>query len=289
VKHDDAQPQALLEGFTLEQWASYGRRKSGITSKVCKENGRLKAMLDSIGHDQDELITSNVGQRNACDDEDPLASNDPWSSRAGQCLGSEGMAQCKNTWAAPASDPWVNYVATGSVDGSVSDAIDATSTVGPLGLNANTSGTVPKESSRGLVLSEPVGKVFIWDDARDDDVDNVDIECRAPPARDELTVKNGMHSSRWDWRTTSAESWESIYVKFPHSFQMTCREYVKKKWPMSSRLKDAALHWQRCGGGAALPDRAHYMIVDEGLREEGRLLSRVFQDAWRCRAPEWGG
>ena len=54
VKHDDAQAQALLEGFSLEHWASYGRRKSRIASKVCKENGRLKAMLESTSSNWDK-------------------------------------------------------------------------------------------------------------------------------------------------------------------------------------------------------------------------------------------
>ena len=75
VKHDDAQPQALLEGFTFQQWASYGRRKSRITSKVCKENGRLKAILESTNSNWDKRNKV----KSAHDDEDPLIFNDPWS------------------------------------------------------------------------------------------------------------------------------------------------------------------------------------------------------------------
>ena len=38
-------PQILHDGFTVEQWISYGRRKANIASAICKENGLLKKQL----------------------------------------------------------------------------------------------------------------------------------------------------------------------------------------------------------------------------------------------------
>jgi hypothetical protein len=71
----------LLDGFTLEQWAAFGKRKSAIASRVCKENGALKAKLASSGGDSDDgepsirrlgTETSNMAPV------DPLQANDPW-------------------------------------------------------------------------------------------------------------------------------------------------------------------------------------------------------------------
>ena len=46
---------ALLDGFTMEQWAAFGRRKSAIASRVAKENGVLKARLAFDGRVTDEV------------------------------------------------------------------------------------------------------------------------------------------------------------------------------------------------------------------------------------------
>ena len=57
--------QALLhDGFTIEQWTSYGRQKAKIASTVCKENGLLKRRL-----------AEKLGVKN---DTDMLFENDPW-------------------------------------------------------------------------------------------------------------------------------------------------------------------------------------------------------------------
>jgi len=55
-----AKPRELFDSFTKEQWVAYGRNKASIASRVCKENGKLKAMLHKT-----------VGT-------DPLVENDPW-------------------------------------------------------------------------------------------------------------------------------------------------------------------------------------------------------------------
>ena len=35
-------PAVLIDGFDVHAWATYGRHKSKIASKVCKDLGRLK-------------------------------------------------------------------------------------------------------------------------------------------------------------------------------------------------------------------------------------------------------
>ena len=48
--HPNAAPkdtEPFLEGYNISQWAEYARHKSRIASRVCQENGRLKALLES--------------------------------------------------------------------------------------------------------------------------------------------------------------------------------------------------------------------------------------------------
>ena len=65
-------PPELLDGFTIAQWAIYGKLKSEIATRVCRENGALKKRLASIAHP----VTSN-----GCGDgRDSIFENDPWYS-----------------------------------------------------------------------------------------------------------------------------------------------------------------------------------------------------------------
>ena len=76
---------ALLEGFTMEQWAAFGRRKSAIASRVSKENGALKAKLLSAGRVTDEAEMTARRSRtdaNNLSPIDPLQVNDPWFGRS---------------------------------------------------------------------------------------------------------------------------------------------------------------------------------------------------------------
>ena len=38
----------LLDGFSIEAWAAYGKLKAKVATNVYKENGRLKRRLDII-------------------------------------------------------------------------------------------------------------------------------------------------------------------------------------------------------------------------------------------------
>ena len=45
IRHNDAQPSALMEGFTSEQWAAYGRRKASIASRYARRTAGSKPSL----------------------------------------------------------------------------------------------------------------------------------------------------------------------------------------------------------------------------------------------------
>ena len=34
-----------LQGFTIEEWANHARKKSSLASRICKQNGELKAQV----------------------------------------------------------------------------------------------------------------------------------------------------------------------------------------------------------------------------------------------------
>jgi hypothetical protein len=83
------QSAELFEGFSVEQWASYGKRKSHIASAVCKENGRLKAELDALRWRGDSMsdyeaaptIDRNVPSRLQTHADDVYIT-DPWREAA---------------------------------------------------------------------------------------------------------------------------------------------------------------------------------------------------------------
>ena len=61
----------LLEGFTIEQWASYAKRKAHIASAICKENGVLKARLRDLGFhtDASENFAEDSAKRSTQEDQ----------------------------------------------------------------------------------------------------------------------------------------------------------------------------------------------------------------------------
>ena len=76
----------LHDGFTIEQWGSFGKRKSKIASSVCKENGFLKKRL--------------LGKSEGDTEADPLFQSDPWqAARAAGCCETETVAS--STFSSP--------------------------------------------------------------------------------------------------------------------------------------------------------------------------------------------
>ena len=66
---------SLYDGFTIEQWAAYGKKKAKIATAVSKENGQLKQQFASIlaGGSKDQ---HNGSGRNV----DYVFESDPWGS-----------------------------------------------------------------------------------------------------------------------------------------------------------------------------------------------------------------
>ena len=92
-------PGLLLEGFSIEQWAVYGRRKAAIASQVCRENGKLKAALTAS-----RCGIVDAGRQEATEDLlhlDPVMENDPWagcSLPASQTGVTGGAPDCSSLW-----------------------------------------------------------------------------------------------------------------------------------------------------------------------------------------------
>ena len=81
----------LHDGFTIEQWASYGRQKAKIASTICKENGLLKRRL--------------AEKMRAEDNVDMLFQNDPWQATM--------IARSRDTETVasdPCADLWASWV-----------------------------------------------------------------------------------------------------------------------------------------------------------------------------------
>ena len=57
-----------LQGFTIEEWANHARKKSSLASRICKQNGELKAQVASYADSCPKK------------EEDPVNKLDPWAS-----------------------------------------------------------------------------------------------------------------------------------------------------------------------------------------------------------------
>ena len=91
-------PAVLIDGFDVHAWATYGRHKSKIASKVCKDLGRLKSLLATLELDMGVCklkashskfigcpMERNTGTAMSTEDlhfsdHDTLTYNDPWSN-----------------------------------------------------------------------------------------------------------------------------------------------------------------------------------------------------------------
>ena len=70
VGASDARAELKFEGFNIQEWAVFPKMKSRIASTKCRENGRLKALLNVGGHDS--------LSHHQEDDIDQLFAEDPW-------------------------------------------------------------------------------------------------------------------------------------------------------------------------------------------------------------------
>ena len=95
----------LLDGFSIQQWASYSKRKSNIASSVCKENGELKAKLAN----QVFEVPESSGQPHGAkpDNCDVIFVNDPWRASAPTVATEVGSTA--STFDDKLRDPWTNW------------------------------------------------------------------------------------------------------------------------------------------------------------------------------------
>ena len=71
-----------VDGFSVRQWVSYAKKKAAIASRVCRENGRLKAAVS--------------------DSEDELFAIDPWAASPAPIPNREANEEA-------AIDPWSGW------------------------------------------------------------------------------------------------------------------------------------------------------------------------------------
>ena len=73
-------PLELLDGFTIEQWAKFGKLKAEIASRVCRENGSLKKKLASYSHPETrvDLAANDKAGHGGQSCHDVLFEKDPW-------------------------------------------------------------------------------------------------------------------------------------------------------------------------------------------------------------------
>ena len=66
---DELAASGEFEGYSIEQWAAYGKRKASIASSICKENGvlkhRIQTLLRTCREDTDRSSCSHDGIRDA--------------------------------------------------------------------------------------------------------------------------------------------------------------------------------------------------------------------------------
>ena len=284
-----------LDGFTLAEWAAFARKKASIASSVAKLNGELKSKL------------ARASSR------DGWFCNDPWADSAKTRDGelNAQMASSVDTYPERSGDllnkfdPWAGATFHGTkAKESPTDGADAWSQWIPgafsekskgkfdvMGKSANNKSVLTddfKDDCKGLPLSELPHKVTSWNDAMGDVGDDHSVEYHVAPITGDAVPKDSLNDIKGDWRTIGVDGWRWVHGRFlPHPFTMNCHEYVSKRWPTSRGLKDGASHWQRYGGSATLPDGPHYMIINEGFGEEGRILRALFHDAWSSNAKGW--
>jgi NACalpha-BTF3-like transcription factor len=86
VQPHDPHPK-LLDGYTIQAWAAYGRRKAKVATEVCKENGRLKS-LSTGAYDVQSYRERGL---------DPLLQHDPWIGNRVVSQPQQRLTQAKGT------------------------------------------------------------------------------------------------------------------------------------------------------------------------------------------------
>ena len=90
-----------LEGYTIEQWSRYAKKKNSIASTVAKRNGELNARLAKL---TPSLVCSlSEGGTRCGGSTDPMSLNDPWLG-ASHIFTKEIAINCEEC-----PDPWAGW------------------------------------------------------------------------------------------------------------------------------------------------------------------------------------
>lgn len=191
------QSRSVGEGWGLEQWRCWGRKKYSLESSICKLNGALKAriadletqisaaaVLGPIEKSSDDVPTSRFGSFGN-EDCDPLRKNDPWMNCGSQGVGTVDTA---------VKEPWAAWQ--------------------------------PQRLRRGRVRKFSLQHVPLrhWGDSSVDACDECCTSLVAQPSSAELGltpmgIGRGEEDSnaKGDWRSMPCDTFESLYTKFPDS------------------------------------------------------------------------
>ena len=109
---------ALFGGFSAETWSQYAKKKSRIASRLCRENGELKACIAAL---ENKLRHQSPSVFSVVPNVDPLSSHDPWAGKS--ISPSVEVHSCLDAWGS-----WTLATSAASAVGDVK-AVDALSTI----------------------------------------------------------------------------------------------------------------------------------------------------------------
>ena len=218
---------ALVDGFDVHEWAAYAKKKAQIASVICKERGRLKAILSASNTNRNVFAT----ERN---DVDKVF--DPW---AAACSTPPTFCASPISRAGDAWSSWRKKVKPHKAD------IEATlrAEAGMLGaspnrcadedcrrllpdslrLNADSEESGTMGASHGLPLSHIPKERLSFDESVDGSVDGSTIDFRGGAAVKGIDVnggpKDGLEDAasddlsaafqfHGDWQSLPASSWQ---------------------------------------------------------------------------------
>ena len=98
----------LLYGFTIGEWALYGKKESEIAGRVCRENGNLKRQvnppvepMEPLTASQGKFVGISLHSPPSKDGPDMIFDNDPRCTAAAAICEEEGLEPRaeSNAWA----------------------------------------------------------------------------------------------------------------------------------------------------------------------------------------------
>ena len=219
----------LVDGFDVYEWAAYAKKKAQIASVICKERGRLKAILSASNSKMNVFAT----ERN---DVDELFGKDPWAAACSTppafCaspISSAGDAW--SSWQKKANPHQTDREETlrpevgmgGASPNRWSAKNDWRTLPDSLRLNADAEEFAPMGASPGLALSHIPSERLDCDDAVDGSVDGPSIDCRWGAGGKGIDVnggsKDGLEDAssddlspafqfHGDWQSLPASAWQ---------------------------------------------------------------------------------